>query len=129
MLLVLYDNHDCALETVQWNREREPDLNKIYLGDESGSLFVLDRRSPKKIIKSCKPYNRAMHKLILKNDKLAAIGKTNEIKIFKMINDEFELIFHNDKATNFIRDLLWIDENEFIAIGWDNYHMKHKLVI
>lgn len=42
----LYENHDFAFTAVAWNSIENSESNYIYVGDDIGNLYFIDKRKP-----------------------------------------------------------------------------------
>lgn len=117
-----------AYNTVTWST----DHTQILAGNHHGDIHVFDSRTLKTILRQVQGFDHnQVHKIKANsdNDNLVAIlGQSNVVKVFDIKND-FNLIYENKTANDFVRDVQWCrdDRNKFYTVGWDKEIAVHTV--
>lgn len=117
--------HDFPYTSIYWSDSQENGEN-VFVGDESGSVYIFDIRNPLTHIAMITAFNHPIHKLSFEGKYLAILGQTNVMKVFD-ISKENELIYENADAKNNVCDVHWTDVDCFYSIAWDSGIQKHQL--
>lgn len=117
--------HDFAYTTIYWS-DTEENSENLFIGDESGSVYVFDIRNPLLHIDKITVFNNPIHKLSFEGKLAAVLGQTNVLKVFDL-SKKNELIYNNCDAKNNVRDIYWTDVSSFYTIAWDTGIQKHQL--
>lgn len=117
--------HDFPYTTIYWSDSQEGNEN-LFIGDDSGSVYVFDIRNPLTHIEMFTAFNRPIHKLSFEGKFLAVLGQTNVFKVFDTSKENKEIFCNSDAKSN-VRDIYWSDAKSFYTIAWDTGLQKHQL--
>lgn len=124
-ITTLSPTHDFPYTTLYWCDSQENNEH-LFVGDESGSVYVFDIRNPIKHIEVFTACNYPIHKLSFEGTFLAVLGQTNVFKVFDTSKGNKEIYTNSDAKSN-VRDIYWSDVNSFYTIAWDTGLQKHQL--
>lgn len=116
--------HDFPYTAIYWSDDWSNE--NLYIGDESGSVYVFDIRDPLRHIKVFTASNHPIHKLSFEGRVLAVLGQTNVFKVFDTSKGNKEIYSNSDAKSN-VRDIHWSDVNSFYTIAWDTGIQYHQL--
>lgn len=117
--------HDFPYTTLYWSDSQENNEN-LFVGDESGFVYVFDIRNPVQHIDVITAFNYPIHKLSFEGKFMAVLGQTNVIKVFDTSKGNKEIYTNSDAKSN-VRDIHWSDVNAFCTIAWDTGLQKHQV--
>uniref|UniRef100_A0A1A9W072 WD_REPEATS_REGION domain-containing protein n=1 Tax=Glossina brevipalpis TaxID=37001 RepID=A0A1A9W072_9MUSC len=119
----LYKNHNVRFKDVRWSVENKDCI--IYLGDESGYILTIDKRSPNKYLDKSKYFDRPIRKIKPHRDNLAVIADKNIVKVSKIANHAVR--YENSDSQHFIRDCIWLRSTELLTVGFDGKLRFHEV--
>jgi len=117
--------HDFPYTSLYWSDSQENNEN-LFVGDETGSVYIFDIRNPLRHAAVITPFNYPIHKLSFEGKFVAILGQTNVLKVFDTSNGN-EMIYENSEAKSNVRDIHWSDVNSFYTIAWSSGMQKHQL--
>lgn len=111
--------------TINWSIKDGDD--QLYVGDESGKFHIIDPRNFQNSLRTIKILDAPVHKIRPNNgDGIGVLSQSNCINVLNSTKD-YPIIYSNDKAIDFVRDIYWTNDKHFYSIGWDQQITPHSL--
>lgn len=128
----VWKNNDFANTACLWV-QKDNGADHLYLGDDSGTLYIYDPRKLDQCLVTQNLFDRPIYRFKLnKSGKMVCVlAQSNN---FKVISATIELeTIHADSSSNgYVRDVCWInpkDENHhaFYSVGWNKNVKQHTI--
>lgn len=122
-----HENHIVGYKSCKWIT-----ADHIYIGDESGTIYVYDVKNFATPIQTLNVFNRPIYRLKSNENNLCVIGQSNHFKIFDTSNNQLNMIYDDENADDFVRDICWIKKNkkltkQFYTIGYNKHVKRHEM--
>lgn len=122
-----HESHSYAYTACKWLPS-----GHLCTGDQSGNIHFLDARRLQAPLISVQVFGRSIYRLKICRNLLAVIGNTNELKVFDISTRNVELLYADQSADDFVRDVCWIKTkgsktNRFCSIGYNQHVMEHTV--
>lgn len=104
--------------------------NNLFVGDDSGRMYILDCRKPNEYLTTISLFERPIYKFKLNPSAnlLCVLGQTNTLKVVSTNTSDAGTVVYNDSsASDYVRDLCWVQNNQFYSIGWSKNIGQHSI--
>lgn len=121
-----HENHSVAYTTCKWID------NRLFIGDESGNLFVYDiRKGYDEPLRMLKIFDRPIRRLRSDDSAslMAVFGDTSRMRMLNLQNGS-DAVYDFDSNDDYLRDLCWCrntDSKRFYTIGYNSHVKEHCL--
>lgn len=119
-----YDLGKFGFSAIYWSSPNEHNEH-LLLGNQTGQIFIADLRNLSDFICTIKPFTNEIHKIKFKNSLCAVLGNSNRVSVINAAQN-YEILYENTEAEDYVRDIYWCDVDKFYTIGWDSQMRKHK---
>ncbi|XP_045785127.1 methylosome protein 50-like [Maniola jurtina] len=119
--------NNCGIRCLQWLDE-----NRLFFGDEAGTLTLIDVRNPEQATKLAE-FPAAIHKICVQAEcnRISVCCDNKILSVFEFHDDcNLKLIYENRSLhSNHIRGMAWDvdDRNVLHTVGWDSEIRTHKI--
>lgn len=124
-------NEDYANTACLWTKTNGAE--KIYLGDDTGTVYTYDPRTLNQVLTTQKMFDRPVYRFKLNPDGklLCVLGQTNTLKVINT-TPEAETVYTDSTAGDYVRDVCWVNRKDqtqqsFCAVGWNNNIAQHTI--
>lgn len=121
-------NVDFANTACLWLRN--DGIEKLYLGDDNGTIHVYDPRNLNNSLMTKKLFDRPIYKFQLNPDGklLCVLGQTNTLTVIDT-GPQADTIYTDSTANDYVRDICWkmSDSKTFCSIGWNKNVARHTI--
>lgn len=114
-------------------------VDRLYLGDDTGTVYIYDPRQLKQLVKSLALSDRPIHRFKMHpNEKMMCVLSLSQT--FKVIDttDDANVLYTDSQADDYVRDICWKNtatdqsgkpspsSTTFYSVGWNrNVHQHH----
>lgn len=123
-----YANTACAWSTVDG-------IERLYLGDDTGTVYIYDPRQLKQLVKSCTLFDRPIYRFKMHADgkMMCVFGLSTTFNVIDT-TEQANILYTDSQSDDYVRDVCWkIGTNQpdkasttFYSIGWNrNVHQHH----
>lgn len=114
-------------------------VDRLYLGDDTGTVYIYDPRQLKQLVKSLALSDRPIHRFRMHpNEKMMCVLSLSQT--FKVIDttDDANVLYTDSQADDYVRDICWKNtatdqsgkpspsSTTFYSVGWNrNVHQHH----
>ncbi|KAK9308694.1 hypothetical protein QLX08_001416 [Tetragonisca angustula] len=119
---------DAGLTAICWSFKQP---NIVAIGTDDGEIIMVDvRKGNVNVLSISSAFSRPVHRLLFnpnsgRMEELAACCDDVCVEVFD-INNQFSLIYKDDRHTDFVRDLTWFDSHLY-SCSWDTVVLKHTI--
>lgn len=110
-------------------------VERLYLGDDTGTVYIYDPRNLKQSIRSHQLSDRPIYRFKNHPNKkmLGVFGLSSTFKIIDT-SDDANVLYTNAQSDDYVRDVCWKNEADesnkpsttFYSVGWNrNVHQHH----
>ncbi|KAH0550604.1 methylosome protein 50-like [Cotesia glomerata] len=121
----LHKKEGNGLTSLAWDKTNE---NNVAIGSQSGSVSLIDIRSPNNVICEIAVFPRQVHRLRYhpeKNNWLAGCCDDTTVKVLDP-TQHLSLIYQDFRHKDFVRGLAW-RKDELLTCSWDDTILNHEI--
>ncbi|KAG8039889.1 hypothetical protein G9C98_000618 [Cotesia typhae] len=122
----LHKKEGNGLTSLAWDKTNE---NNVAIGSQSGSVSLIDIRSPDTVICEITAFPRQVHRLRYhpeKNNWLAGCCDDTTVKVLDP-TQHLSLIYQDLRHKDFVRGLAW-RKDELLTCSWDDTILNHEIL-
>lgn len=126
-----YANTACLWSTVGG-------VDRLYLGDDTGTVYIYDPRQLKQLLKSYELFDRPIHRFKMHADgkMMCVFGLSTTFKVIDT-TDDANILYTDSQSDDYVRDVCWkiadksstpssSSSTTFYSVGWNrNVHQHH----
>ncbi|XP_057342023.1 methylosome protein 50-like [Microplitis mediator] len=122
----LHKKEGNGLTALTWDKNNE---NIVAIGSQSGSVTLIDIRSPDNVICETQIFLRPVHRLKYHPEKNSWLAGCCDDTVVKVLDPtkHLSLVYQDDRHKDFVRGLAWL-QDELLTCSWDDTILKHTVL-
>jgi len=109
----LYRDQSNVVTALAWAGD-----DNILFGGLDGKVALYDARNLA-TLSHCQALSRPISRLAIRGERLAVCGQETKIAILRVTNGELEMRRTEEKHTDMVSDVLWLDDDTTVSCSWD----------